>query len=438
MEIQRDLAGVTPVLLIEDRTLPVVRFLVVCERGAFADPDGGGGTMRVLVDMLLRGTRAHDRVAFNALLEEMGTQVHAFTGQDAAFVRVSCLSRNFEKTVELIAEALAQPVLAADELERLRGEAIDSLISDRDDDDTVADLFLRRSLYAGHPLARSPHGEVADLQALGVESLRAAHARLTADQMIVAFAGDLDLEQSLAAAQTLVGQLPQQGEAAVLEPMPTPDRLQLVVVDKPERTQVQLRVGRPALGGSHPDAIGFWWGATAFGGTFTSPFCREVRDVRGWSYTAYAGWDRRARFQAPLVLRSAPALDDAVDCLALELDMYRALARGEVDAADLAFARSYLQNRDPLERASAAQLLPMVIKNELLGQPPGELLRSPELLQALPAGAVGSIMQRHLDPERVVAVLVATAAEVTGPLSARFADASIRVVDYREGVESGA
>jgi zinc protease len=410
--------------------------LIAWKRGTFADPDGGAGTTRLLFDMLVRGTRDHDRVTFNSLLEEMGTQVHPFVTQDAAFLRATCLTRNFEATVGLLAEALARPALDPTELERLRAEAIDGLISDRDDDDTVADLFLRRALYAGHPLARSPQGEVVDVRAANVELLRAAHAQLTRDQMVVAFAGDLSMDGAVRATEALAAGLSATAAGARLpEAVREPAGLTVVVVDKPERTQAQLRLGRPALTGADEDATGFWLGVTAFGGTFTSPFCREVRDVRGWSYTAYAAWDRRARLGGPLVLRSAPSVADVVDCLALELDMYRALARGELAAADVEFARSYLLNRDPLERASAAQLLPAMVKNELLGQPPGELFRSPERLQALTVGDVGAAVRRHLDPDRAVATLVATADDVIEPLRARLEDATVRVVDYRDGVE---
>ena len=115
--------------------------------------------------------------------------------------------------------------------------------------------------------------------------------------------------------------------------------------------------------------------------------------------------------------------------------MYRSLASGNLGQDDIEFARTYLQNRDPLERASAAQLLPVMVRNELLGRPPEELFRGPERLQALPGDTVGPIMRRHLDPARVVAVLVATADDVVETLRQRFEDASVRVVDYREGLE---
>lgn len=435
MEVQRTLVGSMPVLWVEDRTLPVVRFLVAWRQGAFADPPGAAGATRLCMDMLLRGTEQHDRVAFHALLEEMGTQVQAVTGSDAAFLRVACLARNFTQTVRLIAEALAYPAFAHHELERARTEAIELIRAQRDDDDTVADLFFRRAVYGSHPLARSPQGEVLDLQALTESGIRQAHARLSAGPLVLAFAGEVDAERATEAAEILSRDLPAQGvptpEPVKVEP---PDGLHLVVVDKPERRQVQLRVGAPALDGGHEDRGGFWLGVTAFGGTFTAPFCQEVREKRGWSYTAYAEWDRTFRFRGPMVLRSAPSVHDAVECLALELEMYRGLAEGVIATESIDLAREYLHNRDPLERASAAMLLPIAVKNELLGRPPEELLRGPELLAALSNEAVAPIMRRHLDGERLAAVLVASADDVAQTLRQRFANSHLHVVDYREGL----
>jgi zinc protease len=435
MQAHRLRAGDTPVLLIEEPTLALVRVIVVFREGAVADPDGGAGTTRLLLDMLLRGTHTLNRVAFNARLEEMGSQVDAITGAQAAFLRITCLSRHLAATMDLVGQALAEPAFDAGELEALTGEAIEMLRSEREDDDTLAELFLRRALYPGHGRGRNPQGEVADLGRVTVADLRRAHTRATAN-LLVAFAGDVDADQAVAATGTLVAGL---CNSRVCEPPADPDHrlpdLHFVVVDKPERTQVQLRLAQPALAGDHEDALGFWLGTTAFGGTFTAPFSREVRDRRGWSYTASAAWDRRSRLAGPLLLASAPAVSDLLDCLALEIELANGLARGEIDDSDLELARTYLCNREPLARASGALWLPAVIKHELLGRPLDELVGVEDRLQGLSRKRVRSIMRQHLEVNRWVVVLVATATDLVGPLEARFADARVSVVDYREGLE---
>jgi zinc protease len=217
-----------------------------------------------------------------------------------------------------------------------------------------------------------------------------------------------------------------------LPPPPEPPGLRVLVVDKPERTQAQLYLGRLAASGHAPDALALWLGVTAFGGTFTSQFTREVRDVRGWSYSAYAEFARRRPWPTPVVLKSAPAIGDAVDCLALELELYQKLARGELDPGAVDFARAYLLNRYPLEVASPTDLLLPAVRNELLGLAPDELFRTPERLEALRSEDVSAALRRYLHTERLVVVMVATAAVVVPALRQRFPGAQVDVVDFRQ------
>jgi zinc protease len=207
-----------------------------------------------------------------------------------------------------------------------------------------------------------------------------------------------------------------------------------LVTDKPKRKQVQLRLARLALEGTHADMLPFWLGVTAFGGTFTAPLCREVRDKRGWSYVAQADFDRRSTLAAPVILRTAPALGDALDCLMLEIDLYRSLARGELEDQAVDFARSYLCNRDPLERASATQLLSAALKNEALGLAIENLFATPARLEALPIAEVTAAMSRHLDPDSMTVVMVADAGDVAEKLRDR-CNAQIDITDYRDGLD---
>jgi len=59
------------------------------------------------------------------------------------------------------------------------------------------------------------------------------------------------------------------------------EALSLVVIDKPERTQTQIILGRPALKGTNPDHLAMNVAVTSFGGTFTAPLMHEVREGRG-------------------------------------------------------------------------------------------------------------------------------------------------------------
>ncbi len=424
------------VLTVEEHSLPVVRFVIALRRGSAVDPDNQSGALRAMMELMLRGTATKDREQFNAELEELGSSFNSVPGSEAAYFRGVTLKKNLQSTVALIAEALGSPAFDADEHAALIDEMVQALASDRDDDDTVAELFLRRLFYTGHPLQRSPLGEAPQVAKLDVESLRALHQdRLVTSDMIIAFAGDITPEESMQAATVIAERLPGGTQppplAKALPPLPQPNGLRIVLADKPDRAQVQLRVAHPGLSGTHPDTLALWLGIVAFGGTFTSPLTQEVRDVRGWSYVAHADFSRRQVLPSPIVLRTVPPKDDAVACLALELELMEKLAQGQLPQAALDRARSYMLGRYPFEVATAADMLNPVIRCELLGEPATEIFTTPQKIEALTDAEVRAALIKHLQPGNLTVSMVSTAKDIEDTLATKLPNATISVVDFR-------
>jgi zinc protease len=437
--LHRHQIGAATVLTLPEPSLPIVRFALVSRRGSLADPAGKAGRARVMMELLLRGTQSKSREVWNQELERLGSQIFAQVANELVLFHGVALKKNLAPTLELLAEALLTPALDDAEREGFVDELVDSLRYERDSDEALVDIFWRRVLHPGHPLRHRPTGEPAELLTLNADDMGAAYRAHWRDgELIAAMAGDVtEAEAREAVAPLLTSLGTGAGPLFTLPALPEPVGLDVLVVDKPERTQVQLCVGRCAASGFAPDAHAFWLGTVAFGGTFTSKLTREVRDVRGWSYTAHVEYARKRPFPSSMAIRSAPAAADAVACLALELDLYRELAKGELEAGAVDFARSYLLNRYPLEMATPTDLLLPAVRNELLGLEPDELFSMQDRLRALSADEVSAALRRHLHPTQVAVVLVATATAIVPELRARFPEAKIAVVPYCDGLPEG-
>ena len=430
--------GAATLLLLPDPGLPMVRFLLAQAGGSVHDPVGQSGRLDLTFELLLRGTGTDDFAAFTNTLEGMGSSLDAQVGDAAASLRGIALSRHWPATWALATAAWQRPTLAAAALPQLLDEAVDAQVSSRDDDEAVAEHFLRRALYGAHPLGRAAGGEVADLRRLRRADLRACHGQLGAEGLLVALAGDIEVAAATAQVTAWVASLPPRSAPLPAVPaLPALAGLRLWVVDKPGRSQVQLRLASQLCSGRDPEREAVWLGATAFGGTFTSPLTRAVRDERGWSYVAQADFDRRSPILAPLVLRSAPALGDAVNCLALELDLLAELAAGQLAPADLQLARDYLLGRYPFALASAADMMGAAAAEVLLGHDPAALLAAPARLAALDLDSIGAVMQRHLASQGQLGLLVGPAARLVPELQRRFPSAEVHVVDYQDGLDDG-
>jgi len=156
-----------------------------------------------------------------------------------------------------------------------------------------------------------------------------------------------------------------------------------------------------------------------------------VRDVRGWSYVAHADFSRRQVLPSPIVLRSVPPKENAVDCLALEIELMDKLAQGQLPQAVLERSRSYMLGRYPFEVATAADMLNPVLRCELLGEPATEIFATPSRIEALSDAQVRAALIKHLQPANLTVAMVSTAADIRDELARKLPAATIEVVDFR-------
>src|SRR5690606_30281998 len=120
---------------------------------------------------------------------------------------------------------------------------------------------------------------------------------------------------------------------AVTEPSPRSGR-NLVVVDKPERSQTQILIGGLGSSPHDPDHVPLLVANTVFGGTFTARLSEEVRSKRGWSYGAYSSLPYDRRRQA-FSMWTFPASTDAAACVALELQLLESWVTEGITEAEL-------------------------------------------------------------------------------------------------------
>ena len=424
------------IITIRDASLPVVRWVAAAPGGAALDSEGKSGALSMTMDLMLRGTQEKSRQIFSEKLEGLGSSLTALGGNEMAFLRGLSLKRNLNETLGLMREAVLEPAFDETEFETLRDETIDDIVSIPDDDGGLCGVFWRRALYGEHPLARMPSGEIQEILNLKIEDVQAMHRRVFLEgRLLWVFSGDLTPQDARAAVESVYSlETPREYLQAATQEITVRQKPHIVVVDKPERVQVQLRAGHMVVDGQHPDVDALWLGSTAFGGTFTSPLTHEVREVRGWSYFAATEFRRQRKNPSPMVMHTAPALSDMVDCLKLKWELFTGLSEGNLEHSDIERARQYILGRYPLSIATASDRMVPALYLELLGKPAHDIYALPRRVEKLEAEVVSEAMQKHLDPSRLLVVMVATAKDVVDGLRESFPDATIEVRDYREGL----
>jgi len=403
------------------QTLPLLHASVALAAGSAADPEGREGTTRLLLRMMRRTAGGRAARVSDELLEGLGSSLTGECGRSVAALHGSVIERNAPPFLAFLADAVARPSFDADELERLRAEALADLDELKDDDASLVRRAFDHRFYRGHPGARPASGSRESLRAIGTEDLRLHHQQLVRQgSLVLAFAGAGNQAELDAFASDLDSALPPVlTEGALLRPTlpePTPPAGRVLhFVDKPERTQTQILIG--CLGG-HPkddDHAALHVAHTIFGGTFGARLSQEVRAKRGWSYGAYSALPVD-RFRQPLTLWTFPKAEDAAACVSLELELLEALLERGVSKREVALAKKYLKNSHVFSVDTPAKRASLMLDAETLGLPQNHHEQFLERSLAVDKDAVDAAIRRRISAEQLLITVVGTHADIGAAL----------------------
>ena len=391
------------------RELPLVQLVVTFRVGGAHDPVGLEGLSRITARMLRRGSRSMTGEQLEERADALGAELAAHVGLGSTSVGLETVSRSLDEAAALAAEFVAEPTFDEVELEKLKRQVEAEIIASRDEDESLASRALRRNLFRGHPHGRRVQGSVSSVRAITRDDVVAHYARsFAAENAIVAVGGDVDEKQAEALARLLLERLPSgtRLEYPVEEPLACAGR-RLALVEKPERSQCQLGIGILGAKLTDDDYVPLVLANAVFGGMFTSRLNQEVRVKRGWSYGANSGLATSLVREA-FTIWAAPSVDDAVDCLELELGLLEAFCANGIDSAELGFARDYYRRSYAFEIDTGKKRLQQKLDRELLGLPDDFHTKMLERMGSVTASEASKAVRNRLDPHALwVAAVVA-------------------------------
>jgi zinc protease len=410
---------------------PLVWFEIAIRGGAAADPRGIEGLHRHAALLARRGAGTRERAELDATLDGLGAALDVGVSRDAVTVSGLALSRHLDAVVELAGDVLAAPRFADDEHARLLRETPQVLDEIRDDDGALATRWFDWVCSPGHAYGRTALGTTDSIAAITRDAAIALWRReVVADNLIIGVAGDVDDAGAQHIASRIAARVPAAGapaRATTQPAAPAPGR-RLVVVDKPDRTQAQIRIGHLSARYGDRDTPALAVAEAVFGGMFSSRLMQEIRVKRGWSYGAGCAL-RRSRLPHWFEIWMAAGADVAGSAVALALELYADYAaRGPTDD-EVEFARAYLVGSMPFHVATARQRMQLAVRDAVFDLPAGYTAQLPELLAALSPADVRAACARHFHPDRAVTVAVTTADKARDALASAHAG-SVEVVEH--------
>ena len=240
------------VIAFESRLCPIVQIYGAIRAGEAYEPMTKPGLAMVLANALNYGTQHATRSQLQSVQEDLGLPPQAMLkfepGLEQITFQTRCLAKDMVQQLGIVAESLASPALAENDMEKAKQDAIAGL---RRTDETVAarvNRALMRSLLAPNSphFPSDPSEKAKVIEALKQSEIKDYYSStVSPSSTMIVIAGDFDGEQAIKSAEAVFENW-QSNARLASEPdvVPSPRRSLKVSVPTKDRSQTMVCIGK--------------------------------------------------------------------------------------------------------------------------------------------------------------------------------------------------
>ena len=410
--VRHRLANGLNVRTVEHRSVPIISLVVQVNDGSGADPAERHGLAAIAADMLDEGTGSLSAIDVSERLARLGAEFDVDVAPDATVFSLTTLTRFADRGASLLADILTRPSLRDDDFTRVRQMRLDRLRQLRDLPPAVAERAFLRLLYREHPYGHLPIGSDAALRAMTLDEVRRFHhSAYRPSRATLVVGGDMTHEELRAVAERAFGGWTESGDG----PSPLPPSMitpalvsetRLAVVPRDAAAQSELRIGHLTTGRDTPDYPALLVLNAVLGGQFVSRVNLKLREEKGYTYGARTGFDWR-RGISPFGLQASVHTAATADAIRDSLNELQGIRGGRpATDAEMSLAKATLTRGYPRNFETAQQVTRSVAQLVLYNLPDTYFEEFVPKVNAVDAGEVTRVAQRHLDPSRLVTLIV--------------------------------
>lgn len=406
---QRTLSNGLRVIVAPNRALPLISADLRIASGGSADPRDRAGLASMTGDLLTRGTTTRSATDIAREIESLGADISSGAGVDSSAVSLQTRTDRVQQAFTVFADVARNPAFSADELERAQQQALDGLQVALSQPGTIAQMAMTRAIYG-----ENPYGAVASatsIAAITQDDMRGYHSTYwRPDNAVLVITGDVSAEQGFALAQRYFGDW--RRPTAPLPARPNADAYaaapRTVVVDLPQTGQAAVLMGLRGVSRTDADYFPLLVANNVLGGGYSARLNTEIRIRRGLSYGA--GSSLSARMAPGPIIASAQTRNDAAvqvyELIRLEIDR---IGDTLTPDAELTARKAVLIGSFGRSVETTSGLAGQISTLALYGLPPDRLGTYVADITAVTPEQARAAAARYFDPDRADLVVVGDA-----------------------------
>jgi zinc protease len=415
----RTLPNGLQVVVVLHHEQPVVSMRMIVRAGSAADPRDKIGVAHLaaaLLDQGTSGTPPMTATELNDRIDFIGAEVNAGAGTDLSFLNMLVMKDSFDTGLRLLSDMARHPAFDPAEINRQRQQMLSSLQVSLDDPSYIANSVFDRLVYGFHPYGMPELGTPKTIASISRSDLVAFHDRHFApNNAVLAVVGDLTAGDAFDAVTRVLGDWQRRDVPAQTFVAPPGPAKRVVVINKPDAVQTEVRVGQLGVKRSIGDYMALNLALRILGGEGANRLHQVLRTEHSLTYGAQAEMDtlkESGDFEAETNTRT----EATGEVVRLIIDEFWRIQRERVAEQELSDAKAYLAGSFPLTIETPNAIATQILNVLFYGLPVAELQSFRDRVNAVTVDDVGRVARDYLRPDRLSIVLVGNAAAFTPQL----------------------
>jgi len=397
------------VVLVSHHEQPAVSVRMIVRAGAAMDPKGKLGLAMLTAALLDQGAGARTAEQIADTIDFVGGILGTGAGTDLTYVRTIVMKDSLMLGLQLMADVVRRPAFAPEEIERQRQQALSSLKVAAEDPDNLAGQVIDRLIYGFHPYGLPGSGTAESLTSLVRQDFVDFHRQFyVPNNALLAIVGDVSAGEAMAGVQKAFGDW-EAREVPAFKPIdPPPPTRRIVIIDKPDAVQTEIRVGQIGIPRKHDDFEALDQAVKILGGEGANRLQQVLRSQRSLTYGASADLDS---FKAAggIVAETDTRTSATAETLRVTVDEIMRLQRERVSDSELSGAQNYTVGHFPLTIETPDAIATQVLNHLFYELPLEDLPTYRERVLRITPDDIQRVARGYFRPDRLAVVLVGNA-----------------------------
>ncbi len=405
----RKLANGLQVVLVSHNEQPSISVRMIIRAGAAQDPKDKQGMAMLTATLLDQGAGHRSAEQIADTIDFVGGVLGTGAGSDLSFVNAVVMKDSYDVALELMADVVQRPRFAQDEIDRQRQQALSALKVSAEDPEAVAGQVIDRLIYGFHPYGMPGAGTGASLASLTRADIVDFHKKyFVPNNALLAVVGDIGATEAMAGLEKYFGAW-QPGvvpEQTVTEP-PQPTK-RVIVIDKKDAVQTEIRVGHLAIPRKHNDYEAVDQAVKILGGEGANRLQQVLRSQRQLTYGASADLDTY-KMAGAVIAETGTQTSNTAEALRIVVDEFSRLQRERVSDEELSGAQDYMVGHFPLTLEVPDAIATQVLNQLFYELPVDDLPKYRERVLRVTADEIQRVARWFIRPGQLSVVLVGNA-----------------------------